>query len=106
MKNKNKIYKNNDFTRFMRYVKPYYKYIAIAAAGGVVKFVMPLLVPQVFRYIIDNILLNTTASPDQKIREITIYVLCLAGGFIFFFAPWTYVRHYYAGKAGHKSVFF
>lgn len=34
-------------------------------------------------------------------------VLCrrVDGYLHFFYAPWTFVRHYYAGKAGHRAIF-
>lgn len=37
------------FLRFLRYVAPYKHYLLLAVLGGVVKFSVPLLVPQLTR---------------------------------------------------------
>jgi ABC-type multidrug transport system fused ATPase/permease subunit len=96
---------SHDFLRFIRYVKPYAKYIVLAALGGIVKFCVPLLVPQVVRHLIDGVLLNQAMAAAQKGTEFLVWIFGMIGVFVFFYAPWTYVRHYYAGKAGHRSVF-
>jgi subfamily B ATP-binding cassette protein MsbA len=94
-----------DFPRFLHYVKPYTWLIVLAALGGIVKFGVPLFIPQVIRHLLDNVLLNPALPGPEKWHQ----VLFGAGGmilvFVFFYMPWTYVRHYFAGKAGHKSVF-
>ena len=97
--------KTNDFIRFLSYVKPYTGMIILAAIGGIVKFGTPLLVPQIIRKLIDEILLNPSLSFEIKYKTLLLWTLGMIGVFIFFYAPWTYIRHYFAGKAGHRSVF-
>ncbi len=97
--------RNRDFIRFLGYVKPYAGYIVLAALGGIVKFVVPLLVPQIIKHIVDDVLLNAAMALDAKIADILFWALGMIGVFVVFYAPWTYVRHYFAGKAGHRSVF-
>jgi ABC-type multidrug transport system fused ATPase/permease subunit len=89
----------------MRYVKPYTKLIVFAALGGVVKFVVPLFVPQILRHIIDDVLLGTVLSSAEKLNEILTYLLGMVGVFVVIYAPMVFVRHYCAGKAGNRSVF-
>lgn len=91
--------------RFLAYVKPY-KYMVMAATiGGIVKFTIPLLVPQVTQHLVDDVYLSETLTTSQKTHELLLYTIGMAALFAFFWAPWTFIRHYYAGKAGHQSVF-
>lgn len=94
-----------NFFRFLRYVRPYTKYLIIATIGGIVKFVVPLLVPQVTRHLLDNVFLNSALSPDQKLHDLFFYAGGMMAIFVFIYAPFVYVRHLYADKAGHRAVF-
>ncbi len=95
----------NNFIRFLSYVRPYKWQIVAASIGGIVKFSVPLLVPQVTRYLLDDVFLSTTLTPQQKVGALLSAVGGLMLVFIFFWTPLTYIRHYYAGKAGYISVF-
>jgi ATP-binding cassette, subfamily B, putative efflux pump len=97
--------KSKNFFRFLSYVKPYWKYIFLAVIGGIVKFTVPLLVPQVTRHLIDKVYLNTGLTIDQKLAELFFYVGGMILIFIFIYTPFTYVRHFCAAKAGQRSVF-
>jgi subfamily B ATP-binding cassette protein MsbA len=95
----------SNFLRFLSYVKPYAPFVALGALGGVVKFALPLFVPQITRHLIDGVFANGALSEAEKTREL----LRSCGGmillYLFVFMPFTYARHYFAGAAGHKSVF-
>lgn len=97
--------RRSNFIRFLRYVAPYKYYVLLAALGGIVKFGLPLIVPQITQHLIDHVFLNTALTKTEKLNEL----FKLLGGtialFVFFWAPWVFVRHYFAGKAGHQSVF-
>jgi ABC-type multidrug transport system fused ATPase/permease subunit len=97
--------KRSNFVRFLGYVWPYRYYVALGAIGGIVKFGVPLFVPEVTRHLLDDVYLNTAMTQDQKTHELLLYVGGMMAVFVFFWMPLTYVRHFYAGKAGHKSVF-
>jgi subfamily B ATP-binding cassette protein MsbA len=97
--------RGNDFFRFLSYVSPYKYYLLVAVMGGIVKFGVPLLIPEVTRHLIDNVYLNDTLTASQKKHELFLYMGGMIALFLFFWTPWTFVRHYYAGLAGHKSVF-
>jgi subfamily B ATP-binding cassette protein MsbA len=96
---------HNNFIRFLFYVKPYRVDIALAAIGGIVKFTVPLFVPEITRYLLDDVFLNPAMSTDQKMHELIVYVGGIIIVFVVFWTPLTYIRHYYAGKAGQKAVF-
>lgn len=95
----------NNFLRFLSYVKPYRGYLILAIIGGIVKFTVPLLVPELTRYLLDHVFLNPELTTPAKLRELFLYTGGLAAIFVFFWGPWTYARHYYAGMAGQRSVF-
>jgi ABC-type multidrug transport system fused ATPase/permease subunit len=97
--------KQNNFIRFLSYVRPYWLYILLGAIGGVVKFTVPLLVPQATRYLLDSVYLNPMLTTSQKLHQLFVLVGGLLAIFVFFWAPWTYVRHYFTAKGGRKAVF-
>ncbi len=94
-----------NFVRFLGYVRPYTKYLVAATLGGVVKFVVPLLVPQVTKHLLDNVFLNSALSPERKLHDLLLYAGGMMGIFVFIYAPFVYIRHLYADKAGHRAVF-
>lgn len=97
--------KPGNFVRFLGYVKPYWKIVLLGAIGGVVKFTVPLLTPQITRYLLDHVLLNAAMTLEQKTHQLFYYVGGMMAIYLIFWTPWTYVRHYYTQKAGQKSVF-
>jgi subfamily B ATP-binding cassette protein MsbA len=97
--------RRSNFIRFVSYVLPYKKFVAAAAIGGIVKFSVPLLVPEITRHLLDDVYLNPALTADEKTRELLMYIGGMMAIFVIFWSPLTYVRHYYAGKASQQSVF-
>ncbi|MDH7599133.1 MAG: ABC transporter ATP-binding protein [Sedimentisphaerales bacterium] len=93
------------FLRFLRYVRPYTGLLVLAVLGGVIKFTIPLLVPQVTRYLLDDVFLLTSMTPAQRFEQVLICTGALAAVFVFVYGPAVYVRHLCADKASHKAVF-
>jgi len=93
------------FWRFVDYVRPYWKYLLLAVAGGIVKFTVPLLVPQVTRHLLDNVFLNEALTGSVKMRELLLYAGGMIAIFLFIYAPFVYLRHLYADKASNRAVF-
>ena len=75
--------KHKNFIRFLGYVRPYTRYLILAILGGVVKFTVPLLVPQVTRHLLDDVFLSETMTATQKYRELFFYAGGMIAGFIF-----------------------
>lgn len=94
-----------NFVRFLRYVKPYAWFIVLAVVGGIIKFTVPLLVPQLTRYLLDDVLLNGTLDAQARWREIVRLLGAMILLYVVVWAPGTYVRGYFAGLAGHRAVF-
>jgi subfamily B ATP-binding cassette protein MsbA len=97
--------KKDHFIRFLGYVKPYWKDLLLGTIGGVVKFTIPLLVPQVTRHLLDNVFLNDALPLNEKVNQMLWYLGGLIVLFIFVWTPWTYARHYLTSRGGHHSVF-
>ena len=97
--------KPHNFIRFLGYVRPYTKYLVLATIGGVVKFTVPLLVPQVTRHLLDNVFLNQALTTERKLHELFLYAGGMMAAFIFIYAPWVYIRHLFADKASHRALF-
>jgi ATP-binding cassette, subfamily B, putative efflux pump len=97
--------KQNNFIRFLGYVRPYTKYLLLAIFGGIIKFTVPLLVPQVTRHLLDKVFLNEALTEQQKLHDLFLYTGGMMAIFIFVYAPGVYIRHLFADKAGHRAVF-
>lgn len=97
--------KTANFVRFLSYVKPYTWFIVLASVGGIIKFTVPLLVPQLTRYLLDNVFLNETFSAQQQWHILLRTLGLMALLYVLVWAPGTYIRSYFAGLAGHKAVF-
>lgn len=97
--------KPGNFVRFLGYVRPYAWFIVIGASCGILKFTIPLLVPQLTRYLLDDVLLRQSLSHTEQTRILLRVVGLMMGIYVFIWAPATYARGYFAGLAGYKAVF-
>jgi len=93
------------FTRFLGYVRPYTGLLILAVIGGIIKFTVPLLVPQVTRYLLDEVFLNRDLTASQQLRQVLLCTGGLALLFVVVYGPAVYIRHLCADKASHKAVF-
>jgi ABC-type multidrug transport system fused ATPase/permease subunit len=113
--------------RFLRYVAPHRRYIAGAAAAGVLKFVIPLAFPLALKYLTDIVLARAPSAAGEATNRL-IERWCLG---VLHVAPWlgegaggrlevvalsvlvlylllgvaTFYRSYWGGQAGHRLVF-
>lgn len=97
--------KRHNFWRFAEYVRPYWKYLVLAVAGGIVKFTVPLLMPQVTRHLLDDVFLSEMMTSRQKTHELLFYAGGMIAIFVFIYAPFVYIRHLCADKASNRAVF-
>jgi ABC-type multidrug transport system fused ATPase/permease subunit len=98
--------KNNSFRRFLAYIKPYWLLIVLAAVGGIVKFSVPLIFPQIMRYFIDVVLdPDSKMKFNQKLYMLNYLSLIIVAVYIFIWLPFTYIRHYAVGKASNNVIF-
>ncbi|ANE48150.1 multidrug ABC transporter ATP-binding protein [Paenibacillus swuensis] len=85
----------SSFKSYLTFVKPYKGMVIITVLIGMVKFGIPLTLPIMMKYVVDELLLGDL-SPAEKIRKLAIV---MAGAFVLFViirAPIEYLRQYYA----------
>lgn len=91
--------------RYMAFVKPYWKQIFWTIVIGVLKFGIPLLLPLVMMYVIDDIILVEGMPQDEKLSTL----FWIMGGMFFIFLvlrpPIEYLRQYYAQWIGSKVLY-
>jgi ABC-type multidrug transport system fused ATPase/permease subunit len=98
-------YKAHNFIRFLHYVRPYKKYLCLAILGGIIKFTIPLLVPQVTRHLLDNVFLSEMLTRKQKLADLAFYGGGMIALFVLIYAPGVFIRHFYADRVSHRAVF-
>ncbi|QCT03112.1 ABC transporter related protein [Paenibacillus algicola] len=87
------------------FVKPYIKWIVFTLFIGMIKFTIPLLLPLIMKYVVDDLLTNSDMTPQQKIEQL---MLILAGTLVLFIVvrgPVEYVRQYFAQYITSRILF-
>ncbi|WLD93980.1 ABC transporter ATP-binding protein [Alkalihalobacillus sp. AL-G] len=90
--------------RYLQFVTPYRKQIIITIFIGIFKFGIPLLIPLILKYVIDDVV-NADIGMDEKITRLS---WVLAGAFFVFVVlrpPIEYYRQYYAQWTGSKILY-
>ncbi|WP_112179964.1 ABC transporter ATP-binding protein [Paraliobacillus zengyii] len=91
--------------RYMEFVKPYKWRIILTVIIGVFKFGIPLLMPLIVKYVIDDIIGAEQLTQTEKINELLVVV---GGAFIIFAVlrpPIEYYRQYLAQWTGNNILF-
>ena len=91
--------------RYLEFVKPYKWRIFLTVVIGVFKFGIPLLMPLIVKYVIDDIVGAEQLTQTEKINEL---LLIVGGSFIIFVVlrpPIEYYRQYLAQWTGNKILF-
>ncbi len=94
----------NSVKRYLRYVMPYWHRIVLTIVIGIVKFGIPLLMPLIIKYVIDD-LLPSPLPQDEKLRQ--LFWLMGAAFFVFTVvrAPVEYFRQYYAQWVANRILY-
>ncbi|PRO65483.1 ABC transporter ATP-binding protein [Alkalicoccus urumqiensis] len=91
--------------RYMVFIRPYWKEIIITVLIGMLKFGIPLLIPLILKYVIDDIIGAENMSTSEQME--TLY--WLMGGalilFVVFRPPIEYYRQYFAQWTGNKILY-
>ncbi|MFG6149650.1 ABC transporter ATP-binding protein [Halobacillus sp. B23F22_1] len=91
--------------RYLSFVKPYKGKIILTVLIGVLKFSIPLLMPLIIKYVIDDIINSESLAQSEKIDQL----LLLMGGAFFVFMimrpPVEYARQYLAQWIGSKVLY-
>ena len=91
--------------RYMNFVKPYRREIIATLIVGVIKFAIPLLIPIMIKYVIDDIIGNDGLPPAEKIQKLFLVLSIMLIIFVFFRPPIEYFRQYFAQGTGNRVLF-
>ncbi len=84
--------KKNTLFRLLLYIKPYWYLIFFSTVFGVLKLVIPLLLPQVLKYFTDSLLVSEILTAQQKIDEVLKWLIILLVIHSFVYIPAAFLR--------------
>ncbi len=87
--------------RFIGYVRPYRLILGVALACGIVRYLIPLLLPWTIKVLVDDFLAPASTRPHLQLH-LLMGSLC---GLYAVYAVVSYWRSYLAGLAGHRIIF-
>jgi subfamily B ATP-binding cassette protein MsbA len=89
----------------MAFVKPYWKEIIVTIIIGIFKFGIPLLLPLVMMYVIDDIIFAEAMSQDEKVSLLFKIMAVMFFIFVFLRPPIEYFRQYFAQWIGSRVLY-
>ncbi|KMY48865.1 ABC transporter ATP-binding protein [Peribacillus loiseleuriae] len=90
--------------RYLHFVKPYKWPIAGTILIGLLKFAIPLLIPLLSKYVVDDIIASTQ-SVDEKTNQLFWVIGIMLFIFVVLRPPIEYYRQYFAQWAGTKILY-
>jgi ATP-binding cassette, subfamily B, putative efflux pump len=90
--------------RYLKFVKPYRFHIFLTIAIGIIKFGIPLVLPLLLKYVVDNII-NSTIPLETKGTRLMYVMMIAFGVFVVLRPPIEYLRQYYAQYIGSRILF-
>jgi ABC-type multidrug transport system fused ATPase/permease subunit len=94
----------NDFKPFLPYVKKEAKLYILGFVGSLFRFLIPLSVPLIIKYIFDHLLQNESFSRAEKIEQLVFIAVFMLVVFIFVRTPMEYVRQFCIHKANNNII--
>ncbi|MBS4209118.1 ABC transporter ATP-binding protein [Bacillus sp. FJAT-50079] len=91
--------------RYLQFVKPYRWKIFATLLIGIVKFAIPLLIPFLMKYVIDDILEVHTMTADEKTTKLMMMMGIMLLIFVVIRPPIEYYRQYFAQWTASKILF-
>lgn len=91
--------------RYMRFVRPYKWQIIGTIFIGVIKFAIPLLIPLLLKYVIDDIINNGSLSQADKSSHLWTIMIVMTVIFIVVRPPIEYYRQYFAQWTSNKILY-
>lgn len=89
-------------SQFLSYVRPHRGLVLVAAAAGIVRYLIPLAVPWGIKILVDDVLARP-GSPDGFFRLHWVIGSLLVAYLVWLAA--SYFRLYCSGLAGHRIIF-
>ena len=87
--------------RFLHYVRPYHRLLAVAVSCGIIRYLVPLMLPWTVKILVDDYLPPHQIRGQADLNLLMIGVCALYG----IYGLTSYWRSYLAGLAGHRIIF-
>ncbi|MBS4174455.1 ABC transporter ATP-binding protein [Bacillus sp. FJAT-49736] len=94
----------NEFRQFLPYVKKVSKLYAIGFVGSLFRFLIPLFVPLILKYIFDYLLQNEALSNEDKWKQLAYISAGMVTVFLLIRTPMEYVRQFCIHKANNNII--
>ena len=91
--------------RYMRFVKPYKLLLFLTIVIGIIKFAIPLFLPWLLQIILDDVLLNSTLTTDEKAKQLFTWIGVALVLFFIIRPPIEYYRQYFAQNLSNNILF-
>ncbi|CAN7765058.1 ABC transporter ATP-binding protein [Paenibacillus sp. LjRoot153] len=92
------------FKSFLPYVNKEKKFYILGFVGSLFRFLIPLSIPLVFRYLFDNLLQNEALSRTDKIAQLLFIAVMMVAIFFVVRAPMEYVRQFFMHKGNNNVI--
>lgn len=80
------------------------KFYLIGFLGSIFRFLIPLFVPLILKYIFDQLLQNDSLSPNEILEQLLIIAVGMLAVFLLIRTPMEYVRQYCIHKANNNIM--
>lgn len=91
--------------RYLHFVKPYRFQIIATIIIGIIKFAIPLLIPLLLKYVVDDIIGNGALSTAEKTNNLILIIGIMLVIFVILRPPIEYYRQYYAQWTSSKILY-
>jgi subfamily B ATP-binding cassette protein MsbA len=91
--------------RYLQFVKPYRLQIIGTIIIGLIKFSIPLIIPLLIKYVVDDIIGNNHLMQQEKITKLLYIMVTMVIVFIILRPPIEYYRQYYAQWTANKILY-
>lgn len=91
--------------RYLKFVKPYRLQIIATIIIGIIKFAIPLLIPLLTKYVLDDIVTNSQLTADEKIEKLFFIMIIVGIVFVVLRPPIEYYRQYFAQWTANKILY-
>lgn len=91
--------------RYLQFVKPYRLQIIGTIIIGLIKFAIPLIIPVLIKYVVDDIVGNASLSNDERMNKLLFIMGIMLVVFIVLRPPIEYYRQYFAQWTSSKILY-
>ncbi|MCM3573509.1 ABC transporter ATP-binding protein/permease [Mesobacillus subterraneus] len=91
--------------RYLKFVKPYRLQIIGTIIIGILKFAIPLLIPLLIKFVLDDVIGNETLAKDEKIDKLLWVMGIMIVVFVVLRPPIEYYRQYFAQWTASKILY-